>query len=204
MPRFFTGRGDFVGINRLPNAFRSTAQALRRRCFGIYPELPWIPFAAIPRMERLLTPDSFVWEIGAGMSTLWLSARAKKVVSIEASAEWFEKLGGILRQKNVANVDLRFEWIADRMSAYPGVKETGIDLLFIDGGPRHDCLFHGFDQVKAGGYIYLDNWDVAVFWPGAEEFLQARSAEIESSERFIDYVPGSFFVNDGLLIRKKC
>ncbi len=80
------------------------------------------------------------------------------------------------------------------MSSYAGIEDGSLDLLFIDGGPRHGCLNHGFDKVKSGGYIYMDNWDVATFWPGAEDFLQTRSNEIDSTESFIDYVPGSFFI----------
>ncbi|MFA6961783.1 MAG: hypothetical protein WC205_13600 [Opitutaceae bacterium] len=136
------------------------------------------------------------------MSTLWLSRHAGTVISIEADLFWHEKLSSILRSKNITNVDLRHEWQADSMSTFPGIRNNELDLLVVDGGPRTQCLVNGFDKVKSGGYIYLDNWDFLNFWDDAEAFLISRCAEISSQQSFVDYVPGNFAVNQGLLIRK--
>jgi hypothetical protein len=202
MSRFTDSRGRPIPICRLPNGVRSLWQVFLRRSFGIYPELPWIPFAAIPCLERVITREAFVWEIGAGMSTLWLARHAGRVVSIEADQFWHTKLQSILAAKKITNVDLRFEWVAERMCAFTGVDDHSIDFLFVDGGPRAQCLIEGFRKVKAGGHIYLDNWDVAAFWPGAEEFLTAHHQEIVVRQGFVDYVPGNFAVNEGLFLQK--
>ena len=203
MARFSTSKGNFVGLSQLPNALRSLWQVFLRRGFKIYPELPWIPFSAIPELERILDPKSIVYEVGAGMSTLWFSARSAKVTSVEADRHWHTKLLEILAARRITNVELKLEWVADRMSALPGAAPDSLDLLVVDGGPRTDCLAAGFDRVKNGGYLYLDNWDVLPFWIGADTFLESRRAEIDFQRSFIDYVPGNFAVNEGLLIRKK-
>lgn len=202
MARFSSSRGEWIPLARLPNAGRSLWQVVRRRCFGQYPEVPWIPFAAIRCLERELGEDAVAWEIGAGMSTLWLARHAARVVSIEASSTWHSKLHEILRERGIANVDLRYEWKADRMSSFDDVADESLDLLFVDGGPRHACLVNGLPKVKPGGLVYLDNTDVAEFWPATDDFLRGKSAEFESQQVFVDYVPGNFCVNEGILLRK--
>jgi len=203
MARFFTSRGIFVGLASLPHAVRSLWQPVLRRSFNIYPELPWIPFSAIRELERILRPTSIVYEIGAGMSTLWFSARAGKVTSVESGKNWHAKLAKILADRGITNVELKLEWQADRISALPGAAPHSLDLLVVDGGPRDECLAAGFDRVKDHGHIYLDNWDVRSFWARADAFLESRGAEIAFQRNFVDYVPGNFAVNEGLLIGKK-
>lgn len=159
-----------------------------------------MPFDVIPRLTVIVHGRARVWEIGAGMSTLWLAKHAGQVTSIEASREWFDQLTGILAQRGLKNVDLRYEWVADKMANFDELPDGSLDLLFVDGGPRHECLKRGFSKVRPGGHIYLDNWDVENFWPGSEAFLETQRGVIASMESFTDYVPGSFAVNEGLLI----
>ena len=78
-----------------------------------------------------------------------------------------------------------------------------LDLLFIDGGPRAECLKNGFIKVKSGGYIYLDNWENISFWEGAAVFIESVGSHIAESRTFIDYVPAQVGVYEGKLIRKR-
>ncbi|NJL09512.1 MAG: class I SAM-dependent methyltransferase [Calothrix sp. SM1_7_51] len=202
MGRFHTNNGKFVGIKNLPNAFISLKQATFRKLFKQYPELPWMPFELIQTLNRLIQPTWNVYEIGSGMSTVWLSQRAASVISIEASEEWYTMLGKIISDKGIKNVDLRCEWVGNKMSDLTAVTDTSLDLLIVDGGPRGDCVINGFRKVKQGGYLYLDNWDSPGYYPGAEDFLEQHKHEIEWKKSFIDYVPGMLGVFEGLLIRK--
>lgn len=203
MRRFHTAEGEFVGLRHLPNGLVSLSQAVVRKLFGYIPFVPWIPFAARRRLENVLSANSIVWEIGSGVSTIWLSKRAAQVTSIEASKEWFERLGQIIAKQRIGNVDLRYEWVAERMADFCDAQDETLDLLFIDGGPRSWCLQNGFIKVKHGGAIYLDNWENKGFWEGAREFLDECRDQIESIERFVDYVPAQFGVYESLLVVKK-
>jgi predicted O-methyltransferase YrrM len=203
MRRFYTPSGDFVGWAQLPNGLLAFAQAVARKLVGHVPMVPWIPFAARRRIEDVLSPSSIVWEIGSGFSTIWLSKRAASITSIEADKGWYEKLKKIMAQNRIRNVDLRYEWVAERMADFSDAENESLDLLFIDGGPRAWCLQNGFGKVKRGGAIYLDNWENTGFWQGAREFLNEREDEIEIIERFVDYVPAQFGVYESLLVTKK-
>jgi predicted O-methyltransferase YrrM len=203
MRRFTTPSGEFVGLRHLPNGALALGQAILRKLCGYIPIVPWIPFAARKRLQGVLTPTSVVWEIGSGFSTIWLSKRAASITSIEADKGWHEKLKKIMAQKRIRNVDLRYEWVAERMADFADVADESVDLLFVDGGPRSWCLHNGFGKVKRGGAIYLDNWENAGFWEGAREFLDEQKNQIEAIERFIDYVPAQFGVYESLLVVKK-
>jgi predicted O-methyltransferase YrrM len=198
---FFTQNGAFVGRN-LPHAAVALVQAVRRKTFKSYPELPWIAFSAIRTLSQLARRDWIVREIGAGMSTIWLSERVRHVTSIEADQGWYTKLRDILNQRGISNVDLRYEWHAHIMSDFTDVPESSLDLLFIDGGPREQCLFNGFVKVRSGGYIYLDNTDFSNFWPGLNKYLLEKRIEIRRVTEFVDYSPAHVEVSEGLLIEK--
>lgn len=202
MARFHTSTGTFVGLHRLPNGARSFGQAIFRKLFGIIPRQPWIPFAAQSELAAVLTKDSVVWEVGAGFSTLWLADRVAKVVSIEASKDWYDRLRTIIQSEGITNVDLRLEWRADRMADFSGVADGSLDLLVIDGGPRGMCLANGFHKVRPGGHIYLDNWDTKHFWGDQTNFPEQHAAQIRRKVSLVDYVPAQFGVYEGLLLQK--
>jgi hypothetical protein len=54
--------------------------------------------------------------------------------------------------------------------------------------------------------VYLDNWDSDLFWLeggyDARAFLTHHQNEISSKNTFVDYVPGSVQVTEGLLVKK--
>ncbi len=202
MSRFTTTGGQFVGWSHLPHFGVSLYQVVVRKCTGHIPRQPWIPFSARRTLESCLRPNFHVWEVGAGFSTLWLSDRVAKVTSIEASRDWHERLSAIIRQEKITNVDLRWEWEAERMAAFSELPDGSLDLVFIDGGPRGICLERGFAKVRRGGYVYLDNWDTKKFWGDAATFPARHAAEIARTESFFDYVPAQVGVYEGLLLTK--
>lgn len=202
MARFGTSNGQFVGWTRLPNALVSLSQAIIRKTTGHIPREPWIPFAARRALEPLLSRDSRVWEVGAGYSTLWLADRVGQLTSIEADEHWHRLLTEKLRTEKIGNVDLRFEWRAERMCDFSELPDRSLDLAFIDGGPRGDCLRNVFSKVKPGGHLYLDNWDTRDFWGTETGFPEKHAGELSLCQSFVDYVPAQFGVYEGLLLRK--
>lgn len=203
MARLHTSAGKFVGLANLPHGAISLYQAVVRKTTGHIPRVPWIPFTARRALLEVITPEFFVWEIGAGFSTLWLSDRVKKVVSIEAAQDWYDRLREIIAREQIKNVDLRYEWVADRMADFSELPDGTLDLLFVDGGPRGHCLENGFQKVRPGGYIYLDNWDTKIFWDHAVDFPERNAAQLAEVRSFVDYVPGQVGVYEGLLLKKK-
>lgn len=199
--RFFTARGESVGWRNAPNIFRSFRGAIARKRLGQYPELPWIPFSAIKALDTLIQADWRVWEIGSGMSTLWLARRAGHVTSVEASREWHARLSQIVMDRGVKNIDLRYRWVASEMADFSNVPDQSLDLLYVDGGPRDTCLANGISKVKPGGYAYLDNWDIDEFWSGSRDLLNRLDLLGPRARRFVDYVPGTVGPTEGLLVQ---
>ena len=122
------------------------------------------------------------------------------MVSVECAPEWHKRLALALSERGVDNVDLRLRMTGEETADMSDTPDRSLDLLFIDGGARAECLESGFQKVKPGGVIYLDNWDVAIFWKGSEALLESRKAQIGTRRKFIDYVPGSVKPSEGLLL----
>lgn len=203
MGRFSTGKRKKVALAKLPNLILSLGQAIARKTTGHIPRQPWIPFEAASAINQVALSTWRVWEIGSGYSTLWLADRVAHVVSIEAQKTWYDALNFRIDKEGISNVDLRFEWEGNRMASFAGISDGTLDLLFIDGGPRGDCLVNGFSKVRSGGYIYLDNWDNDAFWRQSDrEFVEHHSSVLEDVREYIDYVPAQVGVYSGLLIKK--
>lgn len=200
--RFISANGNAPSGLRRVNILKSLVQAINRKAFNSHPIEPWIPFSAASALNNIINDRSVVWEVGAGYSTLWLARRAKHVVSIEADKHWHDRLTSEIDHRGIENVDLRYRWHGHEMSSYD---RDDIDLLYIDGGPRSDCLINGVRYVRPGGYVYLDNTDVLEFWKTKDPF--AINDDVKSrvlwQEVHIDYVPAMVGVSEGILARLK-
>src|SRR5690606_33853280 len=119
-----------------------------------------------------------------------------------ADKAWFEHLSELIKQEGYQNIDLRYEWHGHLMASYDPVE---IDLLYVDGGPRRECLINGFPRVKDGGYVYCDNTDSS-FWGegGFTQLVRELGVGYEAIEYFTDFAPATFSVSEGALIRKNC
>ncbi len=200
--RFASSNGNAPSFFNRFNAIRSIFQSFERKIFHKYPELPWIPFSAHKALSEILTQESIVWEVGAGNSTIWLSRRVRHITAVEADEKWFNKLNSIINDKQIKNVDLRYIYHGHEMSSYD---RDDIDLLYIDGGPRSQCLLNGVSHVKSGGYVYLDNTDVIEFWHKKDPFAvdEKLQERVAWKKTFVDYVPASFGVYEGILAKLK-
>lgn len=69
--------------------------------------VPWICAPARRLIERHLPQDGLAFEFGSGGSTLFLSALAKSVVSVEHDFAWHARVASALQLRRVMNVDLR-------------------------------------------------------------------------------------------------
>lgn len=200
--RFHTEKGKLLPAKSLANAPRSFIQALSRITLHAYPKLPWMPFSAIKEFEQLIKPTWKVVEVGSGMSTIWFASRCSQIISIEASEDWYEKLSEIVKQEGFKNIDLRYEWMSDRMSDFSEHPDKSLDLVIVDGGPREECVQNALSKVKPGGYIYVDNIDNQALVGNAEQILlKWINHDPRYYKFFADFVPGSFAVFEGLLVR---
>jgi precorrin-6B methylase 2 len=201
--RFHTLRGDRAPLSAWVDFPACLTQMLVFKAFGHRPALPWIPYAAIRFLRRRITPAWRVLEIGAGMSTLWLARHCGQVDSIEADQRWVDLLRADIARHGVTNARVLFRWRADEMCDFRDWPDGSLDLAFVDGGPRPQCLEAALPKVKPGGFVYVDNTDSVKTAQNSRELLEAYAREHRCPMWiFRGFVPCNLFVNEGMLLEK--
>lgn len=152
-------------------------------------ESPWMPFEAKDWLESFLTPDMLVFEYGSGGSTIFVSKRVRKLVSVEHDWEWYSRISQTIKEKNISNCvylyrkaepdSARYSKSSPMdpegyLSSLPEYKDMSFenyvksieefpnesfDLVVIDGRARPSCISHAISKVRLGGFIMLDNSD---------------------------------------------
>lgn len=139
-------------------------------------KVQWITFKAKAWMESYLKPDMFVFEYGSGGSTLFLSRRVNKLISIEHNKSWYRKVSIVLSKENISNCEyilcepeeeistykselrkytgMNFEKYVKSIDKYPS---GSFDLVIVDGRARVSCILHAISKIRLGGYLMLDN-----------------------------------------------
>lgn len=147
--------------------------------------LPWMPFVAIRHLETLLSPDSRVFEFGAGGSTIFFSTRVAQLVSVEHDRGWLTRTEEAMRTRElswksifappvtltkpiaISPSDLNSYTTSDAQFAGKSFHQYAkaidfypdrhFDVILIDGRSRPSCFLHSIPKIKSGGYIILDN-----------------------------------------------
>ncbi len=135
------------------------------------PDAPWIVPESIPAIEGLMRPEFTVFEWGAGNSTIWLARRVGRVISVEGRRQWFEYVTSKLQEHGLdGKVELILIEVPEEptpptrvVKAYTNkinmFDNLSLDIVFIDGHFRADCLRRGIPKIKPGGYLIVDNAD---------------------------------------------
>jgi len=115
---------------------------------------PLLGLKAMMLFEELVT-DKEVFEIGSGGSTLWLSQRAAKLVSLEDDEDWFN-----LVRKRLADLgtiaDIHLVVTTELHNSIKGMW----DVIFIDpliNLTRRLCMVSAMNHVKPGGWMVADD-----------------------------------------------
>ncbi|MBD3679073.1 MAG: class I SAM-dependent methyltransferase [Rhodobacteraceae bacterium] len=161
---------------------RGTRRALwLRSLFAIYDaddlmhlDMAWWTFDALDAVERFLAgrDGARVFEYGSGASTLWLSRRAGKVVSVEHDADWMRiveaKIAGAGNVRLSGVPSAGDGHIASAKSGFGGqyfdayvraidAEDGEFDLIVIDGRAREACLEAAIPRLAPGGIILVDD-----------------------------------------------
>lgn len=156
--------------------------------------LPWITFPVIDWLNGYLNKRSRVFEWGSGGSTVFLTSRAREIVSIEHDAKWYKDVKAKLKLDHVHNCDYRLvkpqttprkkQWdripgqyktvdaqtiknhFHDYCAQINEFPEAYFDLVIVDGRARSSCVYHAMTKVKPGGWILLDNSEREDYRPG--------------------------------------
>jgi len=139
-------------VRHLP---RNLYWTVRRRTTEQLPDLPWLTFNAVARLEGLIRPDWRMVEFGSGMSTLWFAKRVASLHSIEHDPGWYATVAAQLP------VGVRYD--LREPSTYAGLSDHpdgSLDLVVVDGIQRAECVQAAIPKLRRGGWLYLDNTDM--------------------------------------------
>lgn len=177
----------------------------------LHDQVPWIGFKARIWLKAYLKKNMIVFEYGSGGSTIFISKRVAKLISIEHNRNWYKEVSKILCNQRISNCNyfliqpekntvnkithkfedtdcskhkgLNFEKYVKSIENYPN---ANFDLVFIDGGARVSCISHAIKKIRPGGYLLLDD----------SHRLQYRSAltSLDKYKRidFFGIIPYSF------------
>lgn len=197
--------GQLAPLGRvLRNAPKGLASTLLRLALGRLPVRPWISYDAQDLIEGHLNSGSRVLEFGSGMSTLWFAARAKQLVSIEDSPEWYQRIRNVLPHRDSITYRL-----AENEAAYSAAPDgESFDLILVDGRWRDRCVQIALDRLSPRGILYLDNADKSSNddsgdVPRAVALME--EAALRNGwrlQRFTDFAPALFFAQAGLLLQR--
>jgi len=134
--------------------------------------IPWITYPCLSFLEERLESSMNVFEYGCGNSTLWWASRVQRVVSCEHDQLWYDEV-----KKTVpANVEL-YHIPLERDGAYSRLAakfHRELDIVFVDGRDRVNCVKQSLGALRPNGVVILDNSDDSEYC-GALQFLLANN-----------------------------
>lgn len=155
--RFFPNTGKALIIMRTLFVKRALWQTIRTGLpmDGQGQPVPWITFPALDYLSQLDFSQANVLEYGGGQSSLWWSARANTVTTVEAREQWAQ----MIRDKAPENLRLIGPVEGPAYVETPLKDERTFDVLVIDGLLRPECAKAALPFLAAHGLLILDNSD---------------------------------------------
>src|SRR3954470_17820735 len=110
----------------------------RGRCVdGHGQPIPWYTYPAIEYLKQLDFSAKDVFEFGAGQSTLFWAARARRVVSVEDDDAWYRELLPSISQNCELFLETDLYEYVNRLAASP----SSYDIIVVDGAARGKTWF---------------------------------------------------------------
>lgn len=142
--------------------------------------MPWLNFETKEWLDKNLNKEMIVFEYGCGGSTLYLSSRVKKIISVDHDQNWISIVEGEMKKRGITNCELfccppeessaatdknylstdqdfsnkSFQKYVEKINEYP---DNYFDLVVVDGRARNGCLLNLLPKIKNNGYVLLDN-----------------------------------------------
>ena len=122
--------------------------------------IPWYTYPAIDFLTQRNFAGKNILEFGGGQSTLWWSARAKSVLTIEEDLNWYNRLrtqvGSNVRLHHIPvdHVTRTFEPIGRVLDAND---VRAFDIIIIDGHLRRELAALSLSYLAQGGALIMDD-----------------------------------------------
>jgi hypothetical protein len=128
--------------------------------------IPWYTYPATEYLSQFDVRSASVFEFGAGNSSLFWAARARRVCAVEIDRGWYRKIAA----HGLANLELFLR--EDKAGYLACLAEQGekFDLIVVDGRWRQSCAAVAPGRLRDGGMIVLDD---SQRYPGTARSLRA-------------------------------
>ncbi len=113
--------------------------------------LPWLTYPAISFLLQLDFSEKSIFEDGCGGSTEFWSQRAKRVVSVEHDADWWQTVAA----KSLPNAEVFCE--RERAYVEKSAYRAPHDVIVVDGRWRYDSAAYCVQHLSGNGMIIVDN-----------------------------------------------
>ena len=123
---------------------------------GFLKAAPCLSPKATAFFEEIATGKD-VFEVGSGGSTLWLSQRAARVVSLEDDNDWVVVVNARLAELGTV-ADIRLVATDELHGSIEGMW----DVIFVDpliNAMRRLCILSAREHVKPGGWLVADDYN---------------------------------------------
>ena len=163
--------------------------------------IPWLNYSVLDFIFPRLKDKPSVFEWGSGYSTLWWASLGGKVLSIEDSESWYDKIS---RDTNgVSNLEIK---LCKNKDSYVNAITESWDVIQIDGSYRNECAAIAQHFLRPDGFILFDNSDSPEFSNGIMELNNQGFFRID----FYGLIPTlpyknctSIFIRDFNLLRNQ-
>lgn len=150
-------------------------------------DVPWMTFEVLEWLESYLSPNKLIFEYGSGGSTIFISKRVKKIISVEHDKNWYHHVLNKMKWENVTNCALllrqpecdslgKEDYSNPRSYLSANPRYSGMnfkryarciekfpdeyfDLVIVDGRARPSCIYSARRKIRPNGYLLLDDSD---------------------------------------------
>jgi hypothetical protein len=122
--------------------------------------IPWYTYPSIDFLAQRKFTDKNILEFGGGQSTLWWSARAKSVLTIEPDADWASRLKLQISQNVTIHHVPEDHEHRDMSLVIAAISKSPIkkfDVIIVDGHLRKEATNLAFQYLAEDGAIIIDN-----------------------------------------------
>jgi hypothetical protein len=149
--------------------------------------IPWVTYSFIDFITGRLDKTMTLLEYGSGNSTMFYSARVKRVRTVEHNKEWFDMISGQIP----SNVDIQYIEL-ERGGAYSQYGKqfpNTFDIVIVDGRDRVNCLKNSVDSLTSRGVMILDDSERQGYQDGIRFLTDLGFRRLD----FTGISPGEFY-----------
>lgn len=125
---------------------------------------PWLTQEAIKIIDKHLSKNHLMLEMGSGYSTIWFAKRCKQITSVENIQDWHKIIDDEISKQGLTNVNYVFAKEnekspsdSDYVKVMDGFGSESLDVVLVDGWHRVECASLSLEKLKSGGLLIVDN-----------------------------------------------